>query len=225
MSTSIAPHPILGALPTKWKVERLIDCCSYLQRGKSPSYVEESEILALNQRAVRWGRIENEHLKFHDPEVPIAQKHFIRAGDVVVNSTGDITIGRAYLFHEEHSNLFADSHVTIVRTVPAKLQPQFLVNLFATREYQDLVYSLVTGSTGQLELNKSNLEELPILCPPLEVQNELAKLWAPFYRSMALADAMRTDCENAISLLFQREVMDPWRGARWAGSPKFKLSV
>jgi type I restriction enzyme S subunit len=217
MSIPNVPHPILGTLPIKWRIERLIDCCSYVQRGKSPSYVEESEIFALNQRAVRWGRIENEHLKFHDPEVPVAQKHFIKAGDVVVNSTGDITIGRAYLFHEAPTNMFADSHVTIVRTLPAKLRPQFLVNLFATREYQDLIYSLVTGSTGQLELNKSNLEELPILCPPIEIQNELAELWDPLYRSMALADAMRTDCEKAISSLFQRDVMNPWREARWKG--------
>lgn len=216
-------HPILGALPTGWKVERLVDCCTYLQRGKSPSYVEDSDVRALNQRAVRWGRIENEHLKFHDPEVTIASKHFIKAGDVVINSTGDITIGRAYLFHEQPSKLFADSHVTIIRTLAAKLRPHFLVNLLATREYQDLVYSLVTGSTGQLELNKSNLEELPILCPPIQIQNELAQLWEPLYRSVALADTMRADCEKAISQLFQRDVMDLWRSARWDGKKRSKL--
>ena len=85
MSTVKAPHPILGSLPDDWKVEKLIDCCCYLQRGKAPSYVEESEVFALNQKAVRWGRIEEEHLKYHDPEVEIAAKHFIKAGDVVIS--------------------------------------------------------------------------------------------------------------------------------------------
>lgn len=217
MSTEKPPHPILGALPNDWNVEKLIDCCSYLQRGKAPTYVEESEVLALNQKAVRWGRIEEEHIKYHDPEIQIAAKHFIKAGDVVINSTGDITIGRAYLFHEPAKKMFADSHVTIIRTNRGKLRPEFLVNLLATREYQDIIYSLVTGSTGQLELNKSNLECLPVICPPIEIQDELAQLWEPLYRSMALADAMRTDCEKVIASLFQRDVMDPWRGARWDG--------
>lgn len=217
MSTIKPPHPILGTLPDDWKVEKLIDCCCYLQRGKAPSYVEESEVLALNQKAVRWGRIEDEHLKYHDPEVEIAAKHFIKAGDIVINSTGDITIGRAYLFHEAPKKLFADSRVTIIRTITSKLRSEFLVNLLATREYQDLIYSLVTGSTGQLELNKSNLEGLPVICPPIEIQDELAQLWEPLYRSIALADAMRTDCEKAIASLFQRDVMEPWRGARWDG--------
>jgi len=154
-------HPVLGKLPAEWVAEPLVDCCSYVQRGKAPAYVEESDIFALNQKAIRWGRIEEGHLKFHDPDVKIAERHFIKPGDVVVNSTGDITIGRAYLFHEVQRRIFADSHVTIVRTVSSKLRPEFLVNLLATNEYQDLVYSLVTGSTGQLELNKTNLEALP----------------------------------------------------------------
>jgi type I restriction enzyme S subunit len=214
MSNSREEHPILGTLPRSWFAEKLIDCCVYLQRGKAPTYVEESEVVALNQKAIRWGRIEEEHLKFHDPDVAIAQRHFIQPGDVVVNSTGDITIGRAYLFHEVGRKIFADSHVTIVRTVPSKLRPEFLVNLIATKEYQDLIYSLVTGSTGQLELNKTNLEALPVIRPPIEVQDKLVEIWKPLYRSIALADAMRADCEAAMALIFERDIMNSWRDAR-----------
>jgi type I restriction enzyme S subunit len=213
--TVAGPHQILGTVPEGWSVEPLLQCCGYLQRGKAPTYVEDSEVFALNQKAIRWGCIEEEHLKCHDAGVEIPEKHFIKSGDIVVNSTGDITIGRAYLFHEVDRRIFADSHVTIIRTIESKLRPAFLVNLLATREYQDLIYSMVTGSTGQLELNKSNLEALPILCPPLRVQNDLVELWEPLYRSIALADAMRRQCENAIQSLFQRDVMDPWREARW----------
>jgi type I restriction enzyme S subunit len=208
-------HPILGSVPAGWKAEKLKNVCLYIQRGKSPSYVEESDVFALNQKAVRWGKIEGENLKFHDPEVAIPKKHFIKAGDIVVNSTGDGTIGRAYLFQVDKSDLFADSHVTIVRVDVSRLLPEYLVNLLATREYQDLIYSLVTGSTGQLELNKSNLENLPLLCPPIQVQRELVDLWRPLYQSISLADAMRSDCERAIEAIFERDVMNPWRSARW----------
>ena len=144
----------------------LLELCTYIQRGKAPTYVEDSNIRALNQRAIRWGRIEEDYLKYHDPDVSIPHRHMIRAGDVVVNSTGDITIGRAYLFKTTPKPMFADSHVTIIRTNTEKLRAEYLVNLLATREYQDLIYSMVTGSTGQLEFNKTNLEQLPIYVLP-----------------------------------------------------------
>ncbi len=215
-------HPILGRLPVGWRAEKLKDICSYLQRGKAPTYVEESEIRVLNQKAIRWGRIEEEYVKFHDPDVAIAPQHFIRAGDIVVNSTGDITIGRAYLFKETPESMFADSHVTIVRTDSTKLKPEYLVNLLATSEYQDLIYSMVTGSTGQLELNKSNLERLPILYPGVEVQTKLCRLWEPLYQSISLADTMRQQCESAIRLLLDHEVLNHWKAARWDESDDSK---
>jgi type I restriction enzyme S subunit len=208
-------HPIIGAVPDGWSVEQLRGLCSYLQRGKAPSYVEESEVRVLNQKALRWGRIEEEYLKFHDPEVKIDTRHFLHADDIAINSTGDITIGRAFLFKETPETLFADSHVTIVRTEPSRLKPEYLVNLLATSEYQDLIYSMVTGSTGQLELNKTNLELLPILYPPVPIQERLVRLWEPLYRSIALCDTMRSQCSTAIRLLLDREVLNPWKDARW----------
>jgi len=213
--TTPEEHPILGKLPDGWLATTLKSCCTYIQRGKAPTYVEESPIRALNQRAIRWGYIEDEHLKFHDPDVKIEQRHFIISGDVVVNSTGDITIGRAYMFRETPSPLFADSHVTIVRCNSKVLTAPYLVNLLATPEYQDLIYSMVTGSTGQLELNKSNLENLPILLPPPDVQENLCKLWKPLYDSIALCDALRAQATKSIRLLLDHRVLDHWREARW----------
>lgn len=215
MESEHTTHTILGRLPPGWRVERLKDLCRYLQRGRAPTYVDESDVRALNQKAIRWGRIEDENLKYHDPNVPIAAQHFVRAGDLVINSTGDITIGRAYLFRETPSAMFADSHVTIVRTNPDRLRAEYLANLLASPEYQDLVYSMVTGSTGQLELNKTNLERLPILYPPLDVQLRLCQLWEPLYQSITLCDTMRQQCESAIRLLLDRDVLNIWKEARW----------
>jgi type I restriction enzyme, S subunit len=199
-----------------WHATELQELCEYVQRGKAPSYVEESEVRVLNQRAIRWGKIEEDYLKFHDSDVAIPKQHFIRAGDVVINSTGDITIGRAFLFKTTPQEMFADSHVTIVRTNARKLRPEYLVNLLATREYQDLIYSMVTGSTGQLEFNKSNLQQLPILHPPIELQERLCELMEPLYQSIELCDEMRRHCEDAIAGLLDVHVLDEWKETRWA---------
>lgn len=157
------------------KVE-LTELVSFVSRGKSPTYVDESPIIALNQKAIRWGSIDKNALKYHDAEVTINKDFFVRKGDIVINSTGDITMGRAYFFKEEVENLFADSHVTILRLDKNKLLPEFLIQVFPLAHYQTQIYNLVTGSTGQLELPKSQLLKLKVEVPPLPVQRRIAQV-------------------------------------------------
>lgn len=170
-----------GKIPKGWNVKSLSDCVIYLSRGIAPSYLHVSPIRVLNQRAIRWWHIDEQALKFHDPNKPIRKEAYIRKGDVVINSTGDITIGRAYWFYHEVSNLFADSHVSIIRTSPDILLPEMVVFQVETQPYQDIIYSYVTGSTGQLELNRSNLAQLPFLCPPIEVQRKFSAIIEPWF--------------------------------------------
>lgn len=159
-----------------WEKVELTELVSFVSRGKSPTYVDESPIIALNQKAIRWGSIDKNALKYHDAEVTINKDFFVRKGDIVINSTGDITIGRAYFFKEEVENLFADSHVTILRLDKNKLLPEFLIQVFPLAHYQTQIYNLVTGSTGQLELPKSQLLKLKVEVPPLPVQRRIAQV-------------------------------------------------
>lgn len=105
---------------------------------------------------------------------------FIRKGDIVVNSTGDITIGRAYYFKKGWPRLFADSHVTILRLNRNILLPEFCTYLFPTQEYQTKIYGLVTGTTGQLELSKSNLCKLEMIVPPLPIQQKISTILSAY---------------------------------------------
>lgn len=110
-----------------WPLKKLEECCRYISRGKQPKYVEKSEIKTLNQKAIQWGSIDKKSLKYHNSEIPVAEKHFILKGDLVLNSTGTGTVGRCYYFSEEPTDkIFADSHVTIIRTNKEILLPEFL---------------------------------------------------------------------------------------------------
>ena len=171
----------LGRIPKGWNVKSLSDCVTYLSRGIAPKYLQSSPIRVLNQRAIRWWHIDEQALKFHDPNKSVRDEAYIRKGDVVINSTGDITIGRAYWFYHEVANLFADSHVSIIRTSSDILLPEMVVFQIETQTYQDIIYSHVTGSTGQLELNRSNLAQLPFLCPPIELQRKFSAIIKPLF--------------------------------------------
>ncbi|MCJ7792352.1 MAG: restriction endonuclease subunit S, partial [Dehalococcoidia bacterium] len=124
--------------------------------------------------------IDTQYLKYHDPSRKVKDDIFIKKGDIVLNSTGDITIGRAYYFKRDWPNLFVDSHVTILRLNRSILLPEFCIYLFPTEEYQAKIYGLVTGATGQLELNKTNIQKLEVLVPPLPIQRKIAAILSAY---------------------------------------------
>lgn len=163
-----------------WSKSRLENVATFISRGKSPNYVENSHIKVLNQRAIRWGYIDRASLKYHDPRYSIKDDFFIRKGDIVLNSTGDITIGRAFYFKDVNEKLLADSHVTIIRLNKKIMLPEFLIQLFPLKAYQTKIYNIVTGATGQLELTKNNLQKLEIDVPPIPIQQKIAAILSAY---------------------------------------------
>ena len=88
-------------LPEGWTDATLKDISSYIQRGKSPKYIEFSELPVVNQKCVRWEGIDKEYVKYIHPEQfeKWEEKRFLKEGDLLWNSTGTGTIGRATIAH------------------------------------------------------------------------------------------------------------------------------
>ena len=97
---------------------RLGGVSHYLQRGKSPVYSEQGLVSVINQKCVRWHGFDLQHARYIDNSMAakLDAVRFLRHGDVVVNSTGEGTIGRANVWgREEIGKWVADSHVTVIR--------------------------------------------------------------------------------------------------------------
>ncbi|MGU5559667.1 hypothetical protein ACV1C9_21515 [Aeromonas caviae] len=106
----------MSQLPKGWVETNFEDVSDYIQRGKGPKYAEFSEYPVVNQKAVRWFGIQEEHLKYVHPEQwdKWDEQRYIREGDILWNSTGTGTIGRAC--HIDQTQLskakVVDSHIT-----------------------------------------------------------------------------------------------------------------
>ncbi|MCW5597945.1 MAG: hypothetical protein KIT59_02335 [Nitrosomonas sp.] len=124
----VKPEEVPYELPKGWEWVRLGDICSYIQRGKGPKYVDLSTHQVISQKCVRWYGLDLESARYIDPASlekyePI---RFLRVGDLLWNSTGTGTIGRACLVPKELEDveIVADSHVTVVRAI--EVSPLFL---------------------------------------------------------------------------------------------------
>ena len=167
-------------LPEGWVEATIDDVADYVSRGKSPKYVDKSSLPVVNQRSVRWSGIEPTHLKFLDPATANswAEERTLRPGDILWNSTGTGTIGRAALFQQirGYDRVVADSHVTVVRS-NAEIVPEYLFNLIRSPAVQDVISDMQNGSTNQVELARSAVLGTKVPLPPAAEQRRIvAKL-------------------------------------------------
>ena len=162
-------------LPQGWEWVRLGDICAYIQRGKGPVYAESSEHRVVSQKCVRWYGLDLAPARFVTPESlsKYEPSRFLQAGDLLWNSTGTGTIGRACLVPVEHDNagLVADSHVTVVR--PVQISSWFLWRWIQSPYVQSEIEGSASGTTNQIELNTSTVVNHLVPLPPLVEQSRI----------------------------------------------------
>ena len=108
--------------------ELLVTCF----RGKSPKYTEVSSKFILNQKCNRWNSIDFSFVKSVDEDWynNIDEDFFTKEGDILVNSTGEGTIGRATYITKNYEGLIYDSHMLLLRLNRSIYNPILFVDLF-----------------------------------------------------------------------------------------------
>ena len=147
---------------------------SFISRGKSPSYVELSDLAVINQACIYWNGLNFDKVKYND--VSYSGDRILQFGDVLVNSTGTGTLGRANIFMRRSADkrYMADSHVTIIRG-SVSCHPVYIKCYLEQAKIQDAIYrNCVSGSTNQIELSKEKFKELELPVPPMTLQQQFA---------------------------------------------------
>ena len=193
----IKPEEVPYELPQGWEWVRLGEICSYIQRGTGPKYVDFSTRRVISQKCVRWYGLDLDPARYIDPTSlkkyePI---RFLRVGDLLWNSTGTGTIGRACLVPQtlEGVEIVADSHVTVVR--PIDVSPMFLWRWVQSPTVQNEIEESASGTTNQIELNTSTVINHLIPLPPLPEQD----------RIVARIDQLMARCDELERLRKERE--------------------
>lgn len=168
--------PFTLSTPGEWTAKRLGDIKHLITRGKQPTYADDG-VPVINQECIYWDGWYFENLRYLDEDVAEEwkEKYFPQEGDVILNSTGQGTLGRAQVYPDDEQRAI-DSHVTLLRT-DKELNPHFHRYFLQSHLGQALLYSMcVNGSTGQIELSKTRLDLYPVPLPPLEEQRKIASV-------------------------------------------------
>lgn len=145
----------------QYKISKLEEITSLITRGISPKYTEGDGVSILNQRCIRDHKILVENARKHDIQIKkVAPAKFIKTGDVLVNSTGQGTLGRSATVNSDYDGFLCDSHVTIVRPKDHLFIPGYFAFLMET--FETRFVEMATGTSGQTELPREGLKKLEV---------------------------------------------------------------
>lgn len=145
-----------------------------ISRGVTPQYYKDedaSPVLVLNQKCIRDGWVTPELARLMIPRAREKSQAIARLDDLLVNSTGQGTLGRVARWDSDDP-IYVDSHVTVVKADPGRIYPVLMPYLVFP--LQDEIEHMATGSTGQTELSPSRLAQLNVPLLSLEEQRPLS---------------------------------------------------
>ena len=165
-------------IPDSWKWGRLNDIViKTIKRGKSPSYIAKSNTLVFAQKCnTKAGRIDLSLAQFLDESKleKYPAEEFMQGGDIVINSTGNGTLGRVGIYtsndNPDGRPVVPDSHVTVIR-VNRDIDDLFVY--YGLKYYQPFMEKLGSGSTNQTELPASIVQKILFPIPPLYEQKRI----------------------------------------------------
>lgn len=165
----------------KYKLQSLLENANLYQetfRGKSPKYKDSTDAIILNQKCNRWNSLDLQYAKTVSKEWlnSIGGDFKTKENDILINSTGEGTIGRATCIDKNHTNLLYDSHMLLLRLNTELVNPLYYTYLLNSSFGQEQMnYIKSAQSTKQTELGIDNLKLIKFPYPELEVQNKMVE--------------------------------------------------
>lgn len=192
----------------------LREITSFLARGVAPKYTEKDDFYVLNQKCIRDWRVSLKDARFTDTEAKkVHDDRILRDNDILVNSTGQGTLGRVAQFLKLDRPATVDSHITIVRPTPDLVFPKYLG--YALKGRQNEIELLAEGSTGQTELSKLKLANLSIDLPPLDQQKKIADILSSLDEKIELNRRINETLEQLGQALFRHYFVDNPEAKNW----------
>ena len=183
--------------PMRWPVKPLRELSVLITNGNTPkggseNYVE-SGIMFLRSQNVWRNRIELDDVAYIDEKTHESmKKSSLHFKDILITKTGRIntensSLGRAALFLGENDSANINGHVYLVR-LDSSIVPEFVVTILTGEAYRKYIRKVCVGGIDKRQINVDQVEDFPIITPPVEMQKEFAAFLAQINKSKYVVD-------------------------------------
>ena len=152
--------------------------CTYMGKGITPKYVDSSSVIVINQACVHWDGQHLENVKYHNENV-LVKKRTLETGDVLLNATGNGTLGRCCVFScpSDENKYVNDGHVIALSTDRSVILPEVLNSYLSLCDTQAEIYrQYVTGSTNQIDIVFSDIKKMTVPVPNMREQLQFVSI-------------------------------------------------
>lgn len=170
--------------PKGWEVKRLKNISTAIGSGNTPKggkkvYVEHG-VLFLRSQNVWRNRLELDDVAFIDNETHESmKKSSLKNGDILMTKTGrfnteNSSLGRAAMYRGKDDGANLNGHVYLIR-LKEGINNDFVLYILITEQYRDYIRRVCVGGIDKRQINKTHLEEFPIISPPLNLQQKFTE--------------------------------------------------
>ncbi|MGE3540242.1 MAG: restriction endonuclease subunit S [Candidatus Tectimicrobiota bacterium] len=190
---------LTDGVPEGWERKPIAELTTFVSRGIAPHYDDDEEGLVINQKCIRNGRLDLMLARHQAREFKPDRQ--VQPGDVLVNSTGEGTLGRVAQVVSPIPNCTVDTHVTIVRPRADVGRHYFGM---AVMDWEPRFSIMGRGATNQTELSRGQIGEAEILVPSNSLVQQFEEFAAPLFGQVVALMEQNQKLRTARDLLLPR---------------------
>ena len=147
-------------------------------KGGSENYIDNG-ILFLRSQNVWRNRIELDDVAYIDETTHRSlKKSSLKHKDILITKTGRIntensSLGRAALYLGADDSANINGHVYLVR-LNGSIVPEYVVTILTSEAYRKYIRKVCVGGIDKRQINLDQVEDFPIIIPPVEQQQQFA---------------------------------------------------
>lgn len=192
--------------PMGWDIKAFGDLTDSINYGTSLPAAEGGQYpyLRMNNLTDN-GYLDPSNLKYINIPDEDVDKCLVKDGDILFNRTNSREkVGKTALYNRE-DNMVIAGYIIRVRANRNRLNPVFAVRYMNMPELKNHLRKICRGAVNQANINSKEMAAIPLLVPPIELQNQFATKIKMIEEQKKCIDSSLTDLQT---LLASR--MDYW---------------
>ncbi|PWG63363.1 restriction endonuclease subunit S [Spiribacter halobius] len=194
-------------VPEGWErvpLVKIAEVRSGVAKGKS-GLKDGVSVPYLRVANVQDGYIDTTELKTIEIEKSQLERYSLKVGDVLMNEGGDFDkLGRGDVWDGRVDPCLHQNHVFAVRVNRGVIEPYFLAALAASNYGKTYFLNCSKRSTNLASINSTQLKEFPVLVPPLQEQEKIAKILSTWGEAIATTEQLLANSEQQKKALMQQ---------------------